>query len=226
MSIQAVIFDCDGVLIDSEAICTRVLVQTLKQDLQIEIAASVLDALVGKTTHEVMTILATQFNFHLTDQQMQDIIHEMRVTINHEKPVLPYVTEVIQALPYPTAVASNSLLADIQRAVEWCQLQEKMNGHLIARDCVKEGKPSPDVYLAAAQSLQVPPHACVAIEDSVVGATAAKRAGMNVIGFTGGSHSSQTTREALIANGVCHFLADMRNLPALLLHIEQQCSIS
>jgi len=86
---------------------------------------------------------------------------------------------------------------------------------LFCADRVARPKPAPDVYLAAADRLGVPPQACLVIEDSVAGVAAASAAGMTALGFIGGGHATHQHVDALTAAGARHVFDDMRRLPAL-----------
>jgi beta-phosphoglucomutase-like phosphatase (HAD superfamily) len=90
---------------------------------------------------------------------------------------------------------------------------EFFGDRVFCADSVAQPKPAPDVYLAAARGLNLTPHACLVVEDSVTGVRAASAAGMTVIGFIGGGHANEAQIEALRAAGAVHVFDDMRQLP-------------
>ena len=107
----------------------------------------------------------------------------------------------VVALGHATCVASSTSLAGLRRNLERTGLLELVDPHVFSASQVKRGKPAPDVFLYAASQMGVDPAECLVIEDSVAGTTAARRAGMDVVGFTGGSHVDDELADRLLAAG-------------------------
>ena len=130
--------------------------------------------------------------------------------------LVPGVLQALSDIWLPMAVASNSSHARVPAALKQTGLSALFGERIHTPDIVGHPKPHPAVYLAAAASFGVAPGNCIAIEDSVTGATAAVAAGMCVLGFTGGGHVSAGQEKRLIAAGVHATFDDMRQLPALI----------
>src|SRR5262249_22439663 len=101
---------------------------------------------------------------------------------------IPGMAELLANLPGRKCVASSSEPPRIRHSLSLAGILHHFEPHIFSATQVERGKPAPDLYQFAAQSMGVPPARCLAIEDSVAGVTAARAAGMTVLGFTGGSH--------------------------------------
>lgn len=191
-SIQAVIFDLDGVLIDSEWL-TFIVWKELIRQYGADLDDSVFPELVGTTAEETAAIVMRHTGAAFDVQESCSLIWQ-RITerLKAEVEPIPGAKEVVQALTrrgYPLAIASNSLTDYIESALKGLG----MCGRFAAwagRDEVAEGKPAPDVYLLAARRLGIPPERCLAVEDSRVGVQAAVAAGMRVVAVPG-EHGSR-----------------------------------
>src|SRR5690606_16854619 len=113
-------------------------------------------------------------------------------------------------------VASSSDPERLRLTLGLTGLHDLLAPHIFSATMVQNGKPAPDLFLYAAAAMQVPPADCIVIEDSVPGVTAARAAGMLVIGFTGGSHAGPDLGPRLRAAGATHVTSDMDGVAALL----------
>ncbi|TDN68594.1 HAD-IA family hydrolase [Paraburkholderia sp. BL10I2N1] len=209
---RALICDCDGVLIDSEAVAARMLVHELEArwpDADIE---PVVLPLLGLRIERVLEGTAAQLGRTLTASDI-DAIRGAVEAAAIDAPSVPGIAAALAEIPLIKACASNSYTPYVRAVLARTSLSEHFGERLFCADTVALPKPAPDVYLAAARGLQLTPDACLVIEDSVTGVTAATAADMTVLGFIGGGHASDAQIEALRAAGARHVFDDMRQLP-------------
>ncbi|CAG4890437.1 HAD family hydrolase [Paraburkholderia saeva] len=212
VSNHALICDCDGVLIDSEAIAAQMLVHELELRWPDADVAPVLMPLLGMRTEHVLDATAA----HLERTLSAADIEAIRAAVSAGAMEAPLVEGIVTALgeiPLQKACASNSNTAYVQAVLARTGLVEFFGDRVFCADSVALPKPAPDVYLAAARGLNLTPDACLVVEDSVTGVSAASAAGMTVIGFIGGGHANEAQIEALRAAGAVHVFDDMRQLP-------------
>lgn len=188
----AVIFDCDGVLVDSEIIAVRAELRALKElGLQYDEDEYVHRHL-GTTVDAFFTALEADHHaafgkplpYGFTEQLLQETKDEMDASLE----AIPGVHDVLEAIDLPLAVASSSGLQRLKFKLEKTLMRHIFDPHIYSGEQVEYGKPAPDLFLFTAEKLNVAPQQCIAIEDSVNGVNSARDAGMTVIGFTGGSH--------------------------------------
>lgn len=208
---KLVIFDCDGVLVDSEPIVNRVFVDLLSEigwNLTYEQAAQIF---VGKSSASCVAIVEQKLG-RPVPADFLDRCREREVdALNRElKPVLG-IESVLENLPYPKCVASNSSLRHVHLVLRITELIHHFNDQLFSAAQVARPKPFPDVYLYAAQQMGTSPDRCVVIEDSVPGVQAGSAAGMKVFGY-----AQQSDRDALAAAGAHLIFDQMSDLLELL----------
>ena len=211
---RALICDCDGVLIDSEAIAAKVIVQELETRWPGLDIAPVVMPLLGLRTERVLQGAASALGMTLTPGDIDAI----RMTVGASAIKAPMVAGIDAALAQISlkkARASNSDRGYVEAVLERTGLVKFFGNRLFCADSVEAPKPAPDVYLAAARAIGVNPEACLVIEDSVAGVTAATSAGMTVYGFIGGGHASDEQVDTLRQLGAQHVFDDMKLLPEL-----------
>jgi HAD superfamily hydrolase (TIGR01509 family) len=212
---ELVIFDCDGVLVDSERIAIRV-DQTILQRLGWSLT---LDEIVERFVGRPHAYFISEIEAHLGRPLPDDWETEYRplyeaafvaelVAVDGIEAVL----DAINILQVPTCVASSSSHVSIRRSLDLTGLRHHFDDERIysAQD-VEHGKPAPDVFLFAAAGMGTAPEHCVVIEDSVHGVTAARAAGMRVLAFSGG-----VVPAAALEGPDTTVFAHMRELPNLL----------
>ena len=189
---SAVIFDCDGVLVDSEIIAVRAELRALKELGLSYDEDEYLHRHLGTTVDAFFTALEADhrnaFGTPLPDGFTERLLQETKEEMNATLEAIPGVHDAVTAVQGPVAVASSSGLQRLRHKLEQTELLSLFDPHIYSGEQVERGKPAPDLFLFTAECLRVPASACIAIEDSVNGVKSAKSAGMTVIGFTGGSH--------------------------------------
>ena len=207
---KAVIFDCDGVLIDSEWLASRVesgLLRELGMDLSVE---QVHELFLGKTVGGVLDIIAARRGAPLTPEFTYNWAFATARAFVRELQPVPFVRGVVEQLRdagHRLAVASQSPLARVRLSLEVTGLAPFFGEHLYVTTMVPRPKPAPDIYLLAAARLAASPADCLVVEDSPAGAAAAQAAGMHALGYAPGE-----TAAAMRVRGV-PVLHSMDELP-------------
>lgn len=209
----AVLFDCDGVLVDSEPITDRVIAANLGRH-GLAIAASDIHALFRGGTMVGVAEEACRLGARLPADWAEAIYAEMFAALAQGTPLIPGITAVLDALDaaaIPYAVGSNGPHRKMQVTLgQHPAVHDRLRGRIFSRHDVVRPKPAPDLYLHAARALGAAPAACAVIEDSATGVRAAVAAGMACFGF---APADDGTR--LAAAGARPFRR-MDDLPALL----------
>lgn len=188
-SVGLVIFDCDGVQVDSEPLANRVLAEALTDAGYPVSEADCERSFTGRTYRAVVEMVETETGRRLPSG-FRDIVQERTLSLfPTELRAIPGVAEVVRAVAVRKCVASSSSPRWIRLALETAGLLGLFEPHLFSAAMVAEGKPAPDLFLHAASEMSVGTSACLVIEDSVAGVTAARAAGMRVVGFAGGGHA-------------------------------------
>lgn len=184
-----VIFDCDGVLVDTERISVRVGVRILAEhgwDVTEDAFAA---RFVGCSAEEFEKGISEHLGPDLAREWDQRYADRFRGAFESELEAVHGVVEVLEALEahgVPTCVASNSDHPHIEHVLELAGLQHRLAGRVFSAHDVAAGKPAPDLFLHAASTLGFAPEECVVVEDSPFGAMAARAAGMRCLGYAGG----------------------------------------
>jgi HAD superfamily hydrolase (TIGR01509 family) len=215
--IRLVIFDCDGVLVDSEPIAMRVLLKTLSE-AGLSLAPEDAHALfLGKSLASISAILGKEFGLEVKSSTLEQMRRHLYEAFRLELQAVPGVARTLQELRTATCVASSSQLERIHLALKVTGLLHYFEPFIYSATMVAEGKPAPDLFLHAARQMRTDPRQCLVIEDSPAGIEAAVRAGMRVYAFVGASHATGSNhREIIKALGPAQIFANMRELPSLL----------
>jgi HAD superfamily hydrolase (TIGR01509 family) len=216
-----VIFDCDGVLVDSEALACVVHAEVLSAHGYAITPEQVHQRFLGRSSREARIEVETEMGRALPDAytvQLKATID--RVFGEHLEPV-PHIAATLARLTQRICVASSGTPTRIVSSLTSTGLIERFAPHLFSASQVAHGKPAPDLFLFAAAEMGVPPSRCLVIEDSLPGVTAARAAGMAVLGFHGGAHCGPDTAKALKDAGATATFDDMRQLPELIVNLKQ-----
>ena len=208
-----VIFDCDGVLIDSELIACTADADALRE-LGYEITPEeVVERFAGTPAEVMHKAIEAELGRPLPDDFDDRLGQRIFEKYRTELQPIEGIAEVLRALPYRKCVASSSRPAKLALGLVETGLFDLVYPHIFSTALVPRGKPHPDIFLYAARVMGAEVSECIVIEDSVAGVTAAKSAGMAVIGFVGGSHCPPDQTEKLKSAGAERVIGDMRLLP-------------
>jgi HAD superfamily hydrolase (TIGR01509 family) len=217
-----VIFDCDGVLVDSEVISCRAHSQILTHHGYPITPEGVLKRFLGVSDREARQIVETEIGRKLPDDFEAQVKQATLQFYAGDLTAISYVGETIAALDLPTCVASSGTPEKIRHGLTCGGLYDLLAPHIFSASQVQHGKPAPDLFLFAAEQMAASPGRCLVIEDSIPGITGARAAGMTVLGFHGGSHCGPRHAETLRAAGALLTFDDMRQLPDLIGRIGTQ----
>ncbi|WP_297002164.1 MULTISPECIES: HAD family hydrolase [unclassified Thalassospira] len=196
--IQHIIFDCDGVLIDSEILSFAV-DEKLLPDYGVKITASELARDFGGVTYgEMIAALNTRFSADIDAVSYQERCEaELARTFQTDLQAIAGIPDLLTKLSVPIALASGSDLARLDQCLRLTSLEGFFEDRVFSAEQVARGKPAPHVFLLAASSCGWRPEKCLVIEDSPSGIVAAKAAGMQSVGFLGGAHRSDADADIL-----------------------------
>nr|WP_236960781.1 HAD family hydrolase [Methylobacterium durans] len=208
-----VIFDCDGVLIDSEPISLGCLTAALN-GIGVTIDVDTVRArFAGTSMPSIMAHVARDYGVVAPDGFVERVKADTLAAFDRELSAMAGVAEAVRALGVPTCVASSSDPVRLRHTLTLTGLMPLFEGRVFSSAEVARGKPFPDLFLHAAARMGAEPAACLVIEDSVPGVTAARAAGMSVVGFTGGGHWAHDPSGAdLAAAGAMRVFRDYRDL--------------
>jgi HAD superfamily hydrolase (TIGR01509 family) len=221
-AIDLVIFDCDGVLVDSEVISSRAHAETLTRHGYPITPEQVLERFLGVSDREARQTIETEICRKLPDDFEAQMKQAALRRYADDLPTIPHVGAAIAAIGLPKCVASSGTPDKIRHGLTCAGLYDLLAPSIFSASQVERGKPAPDLFLFAAAQMRTAPARCIVIEDSIPGITGALAAGMTVLGFHGGSHCRPDYDETLRAAGAALTFDDMRQLPDLIAQIGQK----
>ncbi len=210
------IFDCDGVLVDSEIIAARVAAECFTAAGAAITAEEMIERFTGMTATKVTERVFAERGVPEPPDATVVRREAIMAALETEVTAIPGVDAVLSTLGMKKCVASSSHPDRIALTLRVAGLEHHFGDAVFSAFQVEHGKPAPDLFLLAAEEMEVDPGDCVVIEDSVSGVTAGKAAGMRVIGFVGGGHCLPDLGDRLRAAGAEIVIDDMRELPAVL----------
>lgn len=199
--LKAVIFDMDGVIIDSEPMHARAAVLALKR-FNIDISYDYMNEFIGSTTYHMCSKMIQDFNIDTTPDELYNLNNEMKKSLLEAEghTVIPYIIDLIKDLyanGMKLIIASSSPADVIEEVIESLKIKNYFNGYISGMQ-VERPKPAPDIFLEASKLLQQNPDECIVIEDSSNGINAAVAAGITSIGFVNPNSGNQDLRNATI----------------------------
>lgn len=200
--IRLVIFDCDGVLVDSEGIALEVLVAALAEkgiSLSTDEAA---DRFLGRSLGSLANIVRSEFGVEIDPPFLRGMREVLYDRFRAELRPLSGVAAAIDGLhaaEVACCVASSSQRERIELSLSVTGLLSRLTPHIFSATMVENGKPAPDLFLHAAAQMGYSPSQCLVIEDSPAGIRAAQAAGMRVLAFTGGAHTEHASYRRSLA---------------------------
>jgi HAD superfamily hydrolase (TIGR01509 family) len=213
---ELVIFDCDGVLIDSELIGARVEAVELGRVGMPLAEAEILTRFLGMSAEAMYRALEAEHGRALPAGFAATVQAAIDAAFERELQVIPGIHETLDRLPLASCVASSSTLARLRHSLGLTGLYARFAPHVSSAEQVARGKPAPDLFLHAAAAMGCAPARSLVIEDSVSGVRGALAAGMRAWGFIGGGHCADGHAARLRAAGAEQVFDHMPDLPALL----------
>ena len=215
MNKKLIVFDFDGVLVDSELLGCQVWSDCLKPYADVSLQAML--GYTGRTGALICKMIESDYGCVLPP----DFLSQVNVAVENlmERELLPVkgVLETLPRLSTPMCVASGSRPERLFQCIRVARLEPFFDkSNTFSSHYVKNGKPAPDIFLYAAEKMGESAENCVVVEDSVSGVVGAKAAKMTVFGFTGGSHCAPDHAEKLKAAGADLTFGDFTQLPELL----------
>ena len=211
------IFDCDGVVLDSMVLHTEVEAESYASlGIMIE-AAELVRRFSGVSQEEVSRTLSreTHISVPLDFDELVEQQKEKAFTARLE--AIPGISDALKALDHmPRCIASGTGVSGLKHMLGVTGLYDSFAPHIYSSEMVTRGKPAPDLFLFAADRMGYMPQDCFVIEDGTAGIEAGVAAGMRVLGFTGGSHCGSDHASRLEAAGAEFVFCDMRELPNII----------
>ncbi len=213
---KLVIFDCDGVLVNSETIYVKSELEFLS-DAGFQFGRKAyMEAFMGLSHndwHAKLETAAQKRNGHpLPEDFFESLDSNIRQRFESELHPISGVRGAVSNLELMCCVASSTPLPFLQWKLEHTGISDLFSPHIFSADMVDRGKPAPDLFLHAATTLGIEPDHCIVVEDSANGVAAGKAAGMKVIGFTGGDHCLADQDAILMGAGAEVVIDNFANL--------------
>jgi HAD superfamily hydrolase (TIGR01509 family) len=221
-NVDLVIFDCDGVLVDSEVISCRAHAETLTRYGYPITADEVFQRFLGRSMRQATLEIEAELGRSLPDDLHTQVYAEIFRLFAASLEATPHIDEALAAIMMPVCVASSGPPEKISTSLNHVGLYDRFAPHIFSAVQVSNGKPAPDLFLFAAGQMQAAPTRCLVIEDSVAGIIGARAAGMTALGFHGGSHCGPGHGDTLRTAGAAATFDDMRQLPALIAQFGQK----
>lgn len=208
-----IIFDCDGVLIDSEALVCRLVSEEftrLGYPLSVE---QVIERFAGRPEREMLAEIALDWGRAIPDDYEACMTSRIAEAYRTDLRAMAGAAEAIASMRVPVCVASSSAPGKLRLGLACTGLEALLAPNLVSAAFVGRGKPAPDVFIYAAGWMRTPVDRCLVIEDSLPGVEAAREAGMRVVGFVGGAHcppGHATRLRQRGAEGIVEAFSDLR----------------
>ena len=213
--IKHIIFDCDGVLIDTEIVAADVVSAFLRSE-QVQISKEeFITRFTGKTFTDIIELLKSDGALP-KDFDTTAAVPVLDQEIRNNQRAIAGAPELLQRLSLPFSVVSNSAKDYVEEALEKLEVRQLVQDRVFSAEQVAKGKPSPMVYELALTTIGLHPENVLVIEDSHSGVVASTSAGIKTIGFLGGSHIRTGHKERLMALGCQQTVSSHTELAQLL----------
>jgi len=196
--IRHLLFDCDGVLVDTEYVAAVKMTRAL-QNLDVDISV---DYYLKNFSGTTFSSIVRHYFSDLSEEEVFKIVDGVEDQVAAETKLIEGVDKMLDKLYIDKSVVSNSSLKTVKNALKVVGIADYFSAKVYSSELVAHPKPAPDIYLYACKSIGVEPSEILVIEDSISGAKAALAAGLQVIGFVGGSHILPGHDQKLLALGV------------------------
>ena len=211
-----IVFDCDGVLIDSEIVVCRL---TAEEFTALGYAVSteeVIRRFAGRPEREMIADVEADWGRPVPSEFFTRIKARIDQAYATELRIMPGIAGLLDRLRVRSCVASSAYPAKLRLGLETVGLLDRFAPNVVSASLVAQGKPAPDVFIYAAGWMRAPVADCLVIEDSIPGVRAARAAGMRAFGFTGGRHCGPGHRQHLLDAGAEAVIASFDELDALI----------
>lgn len=217
---KAVIFDFDGVLVDTPHLLIETEIAYYKtHGLDYDYVHFKRHFAAHPTVISFQMVsddLHARHGWRFDDTHLDEMVGHIKNIFEEKMTLCNGVTDLLQILDTPKAIATNSTQWQIDLKVDQTGIRPHFGEHIYCACHVEKPKPAPDLYQFAASKLGRFPEDCIVIEDSVTGATAAKAAGMTVIGYVGATHCDADDERHLLDAGASKIIHDIRDVKDLL----------
>lgn len=212
MTPQLAIFDCDGVLVDSEVIACRVDAELFTEIGFPTSVGEIAERYLGRSAAFMLSDIEARHGKPLPKDFSATMHDRIAAAFDRELRAVEGVETALSQIAFARCVASSSTPQRIERSLRVTGLWDRFRPHIFSATQVARGKPAPDLFLFAAKQMDVSPAQCIVIEDSIAGVEAARAAGMHTIGFAGASHCGPDHHDRLRAAGATMIVAAMSGL--------------
>lgn len=209
-----IIFDCNGVLVDSEPIAASVAADAFQKAGINMTPDLVARYFTGRRPSDMIADVEKAAGVKLPDRFASVVAAATLLRLSEDLRAIPHVAHALSWLRGPKCVASSSGLDRVRVSLESTGLDRFFGSNVFSANDVRQGKPAPDLFLHVARQMGVQSKDCIVVEDSPAGVMAAVAAGMTAIGFVGGSHAGEDLTAKLEEAGATTTIADMRALKA------------
>ena len=214
-SLDLIIFDCDGVLVDSEIIASEVEAELLTEAGYPISTEEMAERFAGMTWHNTLLAIEREANIPLSASMLAKVDTVLDMRLARDLKIIEGVKPMLSQITLPHCICSNSTSERLSMMLGKLGLKDHFGAHIYsARDLGPDRvKPKPDIFLHGAREFGVDPSRVLVIEDSVHGIHGARAAGMRVVGFTGASHTYPSHADKLTEAGAETVISRMSALP-------------
>lgn len=201
MADRLIIFDCDGVLVDSEPLAAEAYERVYEKHGMSGVGPDIIAQCIGMKQADILVKIRELTGHDFPEHAHGDIWAETKRLFTEKLVETEGLRHFLEALPVARCVASSSSVERINHSLAITGLAPFFGEAIYSSSMVKRGKPAPDIFLHAAERMGADPARCAVIEDSPFGVEGAVAAGMTAIGYTGGGHSYEGHGQRLMAHG-------------------------
>lgn len=214
--LKHVLFDNDGTVVDSEIIAVRATLRLLEpygfQMSEQEYSRR----FPGLLERDIIAIISREYGIRVDEDYFDRVWAEHRAAFDRELRAIAGMPTIFRNLKTPKSMVSNGSVRHVERCLRKVRLRHALDGHIFSAEHVERPKPHPDVFEFALEKLQLQPADVLVVEDSPTGVTAAKQAGLQVVGFLGAAHIHDGHEAHLLDCGADFIASDAKSLARLL----------
>ena len=215
--IDLIIFDFDGVLVDSETMGCQIWSDVFARHGMTVSAQDIMEKYTGKTGTLICSLIEKEYGYRIPDGFLDEVNETTEAVMAKELKTVAGVSETMPKLSVSVCIASGSRPKRLNLCLDVTGLRQYFPDEAVfSSHFVKNGKPAPDLFFYAAEKMKVPYENCLVIEDSTAGIIGAKAAGMRSFGFVGASHCTPERGRRLLESGAELLFDDFTKLPDLL----------